>query len=82
MKITFTDVLQNNNVWKVIKWFCNWYFGDDYDTKVIIYETERSICCRYIDEYNAWLLTVANFKDEQEKNEMINEWEKFERPKE
>lgn len=71
---------KKDNVWKTIKGYCNWYFGrDDYDDKVIVYETETAICCRYLED-KKWLWT-AYFKTEQEKDEKIAEREKFERPK-
>lgn len=61
-----------SNIWKVIKWYCNWYFGrDDYDDKVIVYETDTAICCKYLDNDN---LTVTNFKSEEEKNQYIEKW--------
>ena len=64
--------LEMSNIWKVIRWFCNWYFGrDDYEDKVIVYETDTAICCKYLDNDN---LTVANFKSEEEKNQYIGKW--------
>ncbi len=67
------------NIWKIIKGYCNWYFGrDDYEDKVIVYETKTSICCRRLKETD--YLTVATFDTEEEKNQKIAEREKFERP--
>jgi len=64
------------NLGKTIYGFCNGYFGrDDYETKVIVYETSKSICCRYEDRSLKGILTVANFDSEEEKNELISEWE-------
>lgn len=70
---------KETNVWKIIKWFCNWFFGrDDYEDKVIVYETEKAICCKYLDEEWRWCyLTVANFEDEREKNWCIHQWEQW-----
>jgi len=68
------------NVGRMIYGFCNGFFGrDDYSDKIIVFETECSICCRIVDRDiwrdNGWL-TVANFDSEKEKQEYINEWSK------
>lgn len=68
-----------SNVGKIIKGYCNGYFGrDDYEDKAIVFETKLGICCRYIDSYkDAWdKLTSCNFESEEEKNELILKWEK------
>ena len=65
-----------SNVGKTIYGYCNGYFGrDDYETKVIVYETPLSICCRYARRDMKDYLTVANFDSEREKNNLIYEWE-------
>lgn len=57
--------------------FCNGFFGrDDYETKVIVYETPTSICCIY--ESQPDVLTCANFNSQEEKQKYINEWSKME----
>ena len=64
-----------SNIGKVIYGFCNGFFGrDDYKTKVIVFETEKSICCRYVDRELDDFLTVANFDSEEEKNNYIESW--------
>ena len=79
MKIIIADDFDTDNIWKIIKWYCEWYFGrDDYNNKVIVFETKTSICCKW--EWEDYL-TTANFNSEEEKNEKIAEREKFERPK-
>ena len=61
-----------NNLGKTIYGFCNGYFGrEDYETKIIIYETSNSICCRYLENN---ILTCANFENEEEKNKYIEKW--------
>lgn len=70
------------NIGKTIYGFCNGYFGrDDYDTKIIVFETDKSICCRNISDdkwnKNNWL-TVANFDSEEEKQNCIDRWSKEE----
>lgn len=66
------------NIGKKIYGYCNGYFGrDDYEDKIIVYETPNSICCIYVDKYNCKRfgdLTVANFNSPQEKQKYINEW--------
>lgn len=71
------------NIGKMIYGFCNGFFGrDDYNTKIIVFETDRAICCRYVDcnDYNGLYgcLTVANFENEEEKNNYIKQWEREE----
>lgn len=71
-----------SNVGKIIYGYCNGYFGrDDYETKVIVFETECSICCRYLDDEDwrkkGWL-NCANFDSAEEKQERIDRWEKDE----
>ena len=71
-----------SNIGKVIYGFCNGYFGrDDYDTKMIVYETQKSIVCINISDEkwfkNSWL-TCANFDSEEEKNKCIKNWSKEE----
>ena len=64
-----------SNICKTIYGFCNGFFGrDDYETKIIIYETPISICCIYQNKPD--ILTVANFDTPEEKQEYINEWSK------
>ena len=70
------------NVGKIIYGFCNGYFGrDDYDTKIIVFETDCSICCRYITDEKwkskGWL-TCANFDSPDEKQAYIDSWSKEE----
>ncbi len=73
------------NVGRIVYGFCNGYFGrDDYEDKIIVFETECSICCRYItDTYEhgyrekGWL-TCANFKSPEEKQTCIDRWNKKE----
>lgn len=66
-----------NNIGKRIYGFCNGYFGrDDYDDKIIVYETELAICCIYVDDEFYGVLAVANFNNEKEKQDYINEWSK------
>ena len=61
-----------NNIGTIIYGFCNGFFGrDDYSTKIIVYETSNSICCKYIENEH---LNVAIFEDETEKQKYINEW--------
>ena len=71
-----------NNIGKIIYGYCNGYFGrDDYETKIIVFETECSICCRYIDngkwKEKGWL-SCANFDNAQKKQECIDRWSKEE----
>lgn len=71
-----------SNVGKIIYGFCNGYFGrDDYETKIIVFETECSICCRYINDEKwrekGWL-DCANFDSPEEKQECIDRWSKEE----
>lgn len=70
---------KKSNIWKVIKWYCNWYFGrDDYGDKIIVYENEKSICCMHLDkESYGTNLTVANFENEREKRWCIHQWEQW-----
>ena len=64
-----------NNIGKRIYGFCNGFFGrDDYDDKIIVYETPKSICCIYVDDSYKDILTVATFDSEKEKQEYINQW--------
>lgn len=70
-----------SNIGKIIYGFCNGYFGrDDYSTKIIVFETERSICCRYIGKFDEWTekgwLSCANFDTPEEKQDCINRWSK------
>ena len=63
------------NVGKIIYGFCNGYFGrDDYDDKIIVFETDTAICCTYLNEDRKGCLTTANFKTKQEKQKYINLW--------
>lgn len=65
--------MNESNIWKKISWYCNGFFGrDDYYDKIIVYETETAICCKYVDGWNE--LTVANFEDEREKRWCIHQW--------
>ena len=68
------------NIGTIIYGFCNGYFGrEDYETKIIVFETECSICCRYIDiddelwNKKGWL-ACANFDSAEEKQKHINNW--------
>ena len=62
-----------SNIGRVIYGFCNGYFGrDDYKTKIIVFETSVSICCRYLDKNE--YLTCAIFDSEEEKQRCIDEW--------
>ena len=64
-----------NNIGRKIYGFCNGYFGrDDYDDKIIVYETELAICCIYTDDEMYGVLTTANFNTEKEKQDYINKW--------
>lgn len=63
------------NIGKLIFGYCNGYFGDDYATKIIIFETATAIVCRYLNEDDNYI-TVANFDSIEEKQERINEWSK------
>lgn len=66
-----------SNIGKRIYGFCNGFFGrDDYNDKIIVYETPLAICCIYVDRNLSNYLTVANFDSESEKQEYINEWSK------
>lgn len=70
--------MKMNNVGKIIYGFCSGYFGrDNYDTKMIVYETQKSIACISISDEkwlkNGWL-TCANFDSEEEKNKCIESW--------
>lgn len=66
-----------SNIGKRIYGFCNGFFGrDDYNDKIIVYETPSAICCIYVDRNLSNYLTVANFDSESEKQEYINEWSK------
>ena len=64
-----------SNIGKIIHGFCEGYFGrDDYKDKIIVFEIKKAICCTYVDkEYNGILVT-ANFENEKEKQECINNW--------
>ena len=62
------------NVYKIIRGFCNGYFGrDDYDDKMIILEGEKWIVCRYLDQD---MVTCVNFDSAEEKQRCIDEWSK------
>ena len=64
-----------NNVGRRIYGFCNGFFGrDDYDDKIIIFETKKAICCIYVDEIWDGILVTANFESQQEKQEYIDKW--------
>lgn len=64
-----------NNIGKRIYGYCNGFFGrDDYDDKIIVYETEKAICCIYVREYYKGILTTANFDSKEEKQKYIDEW--------
>ena len=66
-----------NNVGKRIYGFCSGFFGrDDYDDKIIVFETDKAICCVYIDEEYAGQLACANFDSLEEKQIYINSWSK------
>lgn len=66
---------ENPNIGTIIGGFCNGFFGrDDYQDKVIVFETKYSICCRYLKDPN--YLTVATFDSEREKNNYVYEWSK------
>lgn len=63
------------NVGKIIYGFCNGFFGrDDYDDKIIVFETDKAICCTYVDDRYKGILVTANFESSKEKQEYINEW--------
>lgn len=67
------------NIGKIIYGYCNGYFGrDDYDNKVIVYETSNSIACIHYqkdyDDHTRSHLTCANFDDEKDKDEHIKKW--------
>lgn len=67
--------MKMNNIGKRIYGFCNGFFGrDDYDDKIIVYETDKAICCIYIDERYEGILNVANFATSEEKQKYIDEW--------
>lgn len=64
-----------NNIGKRIYGFCNGFFGrDDYDDKIIVYETDKAICCIYIDERYSGILNTATFNSLEEKQQYIDEW--------
>ncbi len=67
-----------SNIGVIIGGYCNGFFGrDDYEEKMIVFETYRSICCIYPkrDDFRGWL-SVADFENEEEKNEYIDKWKK------
>lgn len=71
-----------NNIGKIIYGFCDGYFGrDDYGTKIIVFETDCSIACRYVhDEIwreKGWIST-ANFDSPEEKQRCIDAWSQYE----
>lgn len=71
-----------NNIGKILYGFCNGYFGrDDYSTKIIVFETNCSICCRYVDDdewrTKGWI-SCANFDSPEEKQRCIDNWSKEE----
>ena len=64
-----------NNIGRVIYGYCNGFFGrDDYETKIIVFETKLGICCRYLNDIE--YLTSTNFDSEEEKQKYIDEWSK------
>lgn len=68
-----------SNIGRRIYGFCNGYFGrDDYNDKIIVYETSLSICCIYVDRNLSDYLTCANFDSPEEKQQYIEEWSKDE----
>ena len=61
-----------NNIGIKIYGFCDGYFGsDDYDDKIIIYETPISIFCKYVNED---VYVATNFRFPEEKQRLINKW--------
>lgn len=65
------------NIGKVIYGFCNGFFGrDDYETKIIVFETKKAIVCKYIDSgfVDMEFLTSANFDSEEDKNKYVEQW--------
>lgn len=67
------------NIGTIIYGFCNGFFGrDDYNDKIIVFETEKVICYKYIDEEYDGILVTANFKTEEEKHRYIDKWSKDE----
>lgn len=63
-----------SNIGRLIFGFCNGFFGrDDYATKIIIFETDTAIVCRYLDEDDNYI-TVANFDSREEKQKYIDDW--------
>lgn len=64
-----------NNIGRRIYGFCNGFFGrDDYDDKIIVFETSKAICCIYVEDKYKDMLAVANFDSEEEKQKYINSW--------
>ena len=64
-----------NNIGKRIYGYCNGFFGrDDYNDKIIIFETAKAIVCMYADSYRGDAITVANFDSEEEKNSYVAKW--------
>lgn len=70
------------NIGKIIYGFCNGFFGrDDYEDKIILFETNTAIVCTYLEGNTIYgtapgILTCANFDSEEEKQEYINKWSK------
>ena len=65
------------NIGRKIYGYCDGYFGrDDYENKIIILEGDTWIVCAYLRcrDNNA---TCVNFKNEQEKQDCINRWSKY-----
>lgn len=60
------------NIGTRIYGYCNGYFGrDDYNDKIIIHEGKTWIVCSYLDSEE---VSVANFKNEIDKNGCIKDW--------
>lgn len=68
-----------NNIGTIIYGRCDGFF-DDYTSRqrIILFETENSICCRRLDDDSEWdvkgWLETANFENSEEKQNYINSW--------
>ena len=69
---------QNSNIGKIIYGYCDGYFGGlDDKPKIIVNETETTICCQYVDfnKHTADTYLIADFESEHEKNAKIIQWQ-------
>lgn len=65
------------NIGRKIYGYCNGYFGrDDYENKIIILEGKLWIVCAYLGCENN-RVTCVNFESEQEKQNCIDRWSKY-----